>query len=79
MGCNRGPGLSVKDLFSLPGSRSLAVGLTPYLPLGAQTSEMLRSYWSVTVLLYSAELEVAHVDQTGWSAVSLLIASSLTV
>ena len=31
----------------------------------------LSCYWWVTVLVYSAELEVAHVAQTGWSAVSL--------
>ena len=39
--------------------------------LGYEGAEILFSYWSITVLVYSAELEVAHVDQTGWSPVSL--------
>ena len=31
------------------------------------------SYWLATVLVYSAELEEAHVDQTGCRPLSLLL------
>ena len=64
--------LSVKWFFSLPGLLWLAAEWTSDLPLGDQTAGISRSYWSVTVLMYSAELELAHVAQTGWSALSLL-------
>ena len=41
--------------------------------LGVQTPVLLSSYWLATVLVYSAELEEAHVDQTGCRPLSLLL------
>ena len=41
--------------------------------LGVQAPVLLSSYWLATVLVYSAELEEAHVDQTGCRPLSLLL------
>ena len=48
-------------------------GCSSAVLLGDQTPVLPFSYWLATVLVYSAELEEAHVDQTGCRPLSLLL------